>query len=540
MEPRPPASIIHLDKLGFHRRYYGDQFSDWDLSLGRREKSDELVWVFTRPDGGDVQSIIVDSIKQRIRLIESGIPTYASIVSWQMVSENEDGLISEVIEGEPLPVFLARLGKIGKPATLLLMLDIVVHLKRLSLIPRVLSCLELEDFLVVRKDGVSLEAVPALCFSLIRPESPQSDYQLALKWIRILARLYIVAKRGWKDDLDVLNPSQAKPFRRPLKDLESGGERMLCERFTDLEVVLRKELDGTRGAGSGRFSLDSATMPKGFLSEIFFERASDPMALSSGLSISGRQVSPFSPYVCEAQSNESGDLRTVYLLPPEGWFEKSAIDPVNRKMSHSFLNAHPNGIRIRSVFFEERHTILLGCAAKGLPLPSLLAIRQGLDMVDVLLLGAKLDRALQQFESAEFDMGLQSPWQVEIHFESNFDKVDWGSLLSTDVSDWPTWDIKLRVELPTEYYLTGRRYCSWKPIAESASEDFFTVLLAWMLDWARFDWAARNGRQADEPLSWDDDLMKLFQGFGDESGQKASGKRTHLLAQLGQALGGHI
>ncbi len=47
---------------------------------------------------------------------------------------------------------------------------------------------------------------------------------------------------------------------------------------------------------------------------------------------------------------------------------------------------------------------------------------------------------------------------------------------------------------------------SFARVRECLKGKFYPALLAWMLDWRRFQWAARTGMLANEPSSWDERL----------------------------------
>ncbi len=87
-------------------------------------------------------------------------------------------------------------------------------------------------------------------------------------------------------------------------------------------------------------------------------------------------------------------------------------------------------------------------------------------------------------------------------------------LLTLPIEEWPTWDVKLRMELPTEHFIASRRTSAWRELASRERGAFFPLLLAWMLEWKRFDWAERNGMLADEPLTWDEVFAELLSGTG--------------------------
>jgi hypothetical protein len=212
------------------------------------------------------------------------------------------------------------------------------------------------------------------------------------------------------------------------------------------------------------------------------------------------------------------------------------IDLLNRRLSHPFLKAHHHCLRIRSVYCDEHLTLLIGDPAEGIPLPSLLAAREGLPTGDLLLILGKLHRALALFESAGFDADLISPWQLELHLEAGVIHPGWKSLIATEVSAWPAWEVIVRFERPAECFLPGETTTAWRGVRELLHGKFFPALVAWMLDWKRFQWAARADALAGEPVSWDERLIPLFEAARDHLDPSQGAQREKFLALLEEGL----
>ncbi len=536
---RSSSSIVSLGGLDHLEQWFGSVSSPWVPEVGRRSDSDELVLVFNYRQSGETDRPYLNSVRQRVGLINNSEDQRASLMDFNWDADQKVSLVSDLIEGEPFLQYFSRVDTVAEFDSLQVLVDLVEHLKRLSIVTRVLSCLELEDFFITRRDGARLEASPVLCFAVIRDEEPKSDFQIARKWISLLAGLFGAMKSGWKREPGSINPSDVKPFRGLLKELSSGAEKPLFERLTDVENLLKKELSGIRSKGAKCRLVGAAHVPFGVVGNSILSRFSATWSSGGDWEVSNCRRSLFSSFVFEEEQPDSGDRRMLYLLPPEGWFAESLIQPVNRKMAHPYLRAHHNGIRTRSVFCEEGYTLLVGGdVARGLPLPILFAIRRGIEPREVLSIAEKVSRALAQFEGAELELILSSPWQIELHPESILEEEDWARLLEQNVCQWPTWEVKIRVELPCEHFLVNKRHCSWKSIFDSQKDQFFPTLFGWMLDWQRFNWAIRSGLQEREPISWDESVRLLLdlspQGQDMES-LDFSG-RTRMLEALARAL----
>ena len=227
----------------------------------------------------------------------------------------------------------------------------------------------------------------------------------------------------------------------------------------------------------------------------------------------------------------------IYLLPPEKWFQRSLPDPVNRKITNSYLKAHHNGTHIRSLYCEEDFTALVGDPAFGIPLPSLLQFRKGLEPPEISLLANKLSRALEQFESADYAAEIESPWQLEIHpVEKTENYEGLRDLLSKDLREWPAWDLKIRVERPAESFLGDPLNRSWWFVLERLLAKSFPALLLWMLEWERLEHLAAAGELLAEPLSRNPNLNTLFLAAMEHFASGNTGHRNKLLEFAGEAM----
>jgi hypothetical protein len=442
-------------------------------------------------------------------------------------------------DAEALPDYLRRVS-LPERSGLRLGAELLAWLRILAVSPRLIANVEFSDFFVFSRDGIQ----PALVFcpapALIREEQPRSDFRIARDWLEQLAGLHAFLRQGRKGNLEPIRSGDYKPFRPLFKQLEGGSDSPLPERFLEFEEFFRAEAalsgknDGHAPSGA---PLEQRLQPLGPLARFLQSKAleTDPERFPSAPS--QRTAGRFSPYQLEAIP-QGGTDRVARLLPPESWFDHSLVERLNRRLSHPFLKAHHNCLRIRSVYCDESVTLLAADAVESLPLPSLLCARDGLDPADLVLIAGKLHRALTQFDSAEFDPGLVSPWQVELHLESAVSHPGWERLLGMEVSAWPAWETVLRVERPTESLLPGTTTESFARVRECLKGKFYPALLAWMLDWRRFQWAARTGMLANEPSSWDERLATLFDAAAEHLDPSKTAQREKFLAWFEEGLAG--
>jgi hypothetical protein len=59
-----------------------------------------------------------------------------------------------------------------------------------------------------------------------------------------------------------------------------------------------------------------------------------------------------------------------------------------------------------------------------------------------------------------------------------------------------------------------------------------------MLDWRRFQWAARTGMLANEPSSWDERLATLFDAAAEHLDPSKTAQREKFLAWFEEGLAG--
>lgn len=496
-------------------------------------------WGFQFSEGAGLPRGYFESVQQRLELLGR---TNGRRLKIPVLCEGKSGsgfiLHCPASEGELLLPYLTRLENLPEGIAIRLMMEVLGFILPLTSTPRVLSNVELEDFRVHACDGVRLAVMFCPALALLREERPLSDYQIARKWTELMARLLAFVRRKAKNTFAETSPGDSKSFRGLLKDLEAGREKSLDERIHEIIRLMQRELDQIPDLRKRlEFPMTSLELPIGPLADylrIGFAR-SHPGKIPSLREDSSPGLC-FSPFVIEASSGGETRDRLGYLLPPEHWFEASLVDPVNRRLSHPFLKSHHNAVRVRSVYCDEHSTVLFGDLSRGLPLPSLLGAFDGVSPDELLMVSGKVHRAMEQFESAGFNLQLSSPWQVEIHLESGSSGVAWEQLLRVDLASWPPWEVKLRVEPPAESFVDGGSGVSWRFVLDRLSGKFFPALMAWMLDWKRFQLACRSGTIEIEVLNRDDRLDSLFKAAGEHFDAANPGHRGKFFSLLSEGL----
>ncbi|MEM7602327.1 MAG: hypothetical protein AAF357_13035, partial [Verrucomicrobiota bacterium] len=197
-----------------------------------------------------------------------------------------------------------------------------------------------------------------------------------------------------------------------------------------------------------------------------------------------------------------------------------------------FLSEHPNSLRTRSLLCEENFTLVVTDQRTAIPLPSLFEIKGGMETEDALRFARKIRRALDQFDSAEFHFEIASPWQVEIVLLGDNEEGDWRSLVNNACSEWPVWDVRIRVEIPTEAVLESSERTAWNYLMNKMNGKSFPALVVWLLEWRRLEWAAKQGALDREPISWDMRFDSLFNAASDYFEPNNASHRERLLSLL--------
>jgi len=501
----------------------------WSFGIGRSQPGDELAWVFHLDGSTTLPRGYLDSVRQRYRQFQ-GVKGNRPV--FRERDEEPIFLATFTPDGESFPAYLARVPSLPESTIFGIVADLIAQLRGLVVAPRVLANVELADFFVYARDGIVPALVFCPSFALLRVEIPRSDYEIARGWAERLAALHSFVNNGRKGSLNSLPPSENKAFRPLFKLLESGRDRTLDERFAEIGKLFdRGSVDKERSLD---LPLTHQLFPTGPIARLLDQRAreSDPGRFSA---VSQSQAT-FSAFRIETKAQGETPARVSHLLPPEAWFANSLVDPLNRRLSHPFLKAHHNFTRIRSFYCDENLTLLSGDPFVGIPLPSLLAARDGISTEDLLLIAGKLHRAFAQFESADFDPALVSPWQVELHLENGVTSPGWDNLLNSPITIWPPWEVVIRVERPAEAFLPGDSTTSWRWVRSHFNDKFFPALVAWMLDWKRFRWAARSGTLANEPLSWDERIVDLFLAAGKHLDSTKAAQRAKFLTLVEEGL----
>ncbi|MEM9017860.1 MAG: hypothetical protein AAGC68_12670 [Verrucomicrobiota bacterium] len=509
-----PADAIPslLDEFGDGYSWFDEFSSDWVLGWVRNEG--RLAWMFRRAEKKPASEAETLSVRQRSEIFTERLGKVSPLR--YLSSDTGPALICPPLEGEPFDRYLERLDLVP-PATLLALAeDCLDTLLELSKSARILSNVAVGDFFIVREGGLNLRAVFCPGFSVVRTEIPLSDFQLTQRWVKWFARLQVAAKIGWhKAD----GNRDSRPFRALLKRVESGKSIELQDALHSALKIIQKERNrGGGGTGNDRLVLESQLKPRTVLCHQL--RLAAESAGSEDLSEEW-EPSPFSPFVLiprvESEERSVGreDFRRAYLLPPDSWFHHSILDPLHRKMAHSFAKSHHNAYVLRSLYGEPEFTLYYSDFADAVPLVSLLHAKDGLKSSEAILMLDKFDRACDQFEGAGFGVELTSPWQIELAAVSGENSVSWVDLFSRPLGEWPAWDIRIRFEPTAETFLEYPSRSSWDAVNRRLGSKFFPALAAWLLDWSRWDWATREGCIEEEPFSRDERMKALFDAAND-------------------------
>ncbi len=529
--------LVFLEALDFPGAPDRPIPSCWHAGFGRHEGDDLIARLHRLETSPAGERGYLESIRQRLRIWEAceALPEPVSVLLREG-ADHSAAIAAYVPDGEPLPICLERKSSFSDGEMLHLLRSAVDWLEALALAPRILANLELSDFLVHVRDGWAAGLTLCPLGAILREEASLSDHRLATLWTERIAGAHERIKphrRGLAERLS----GKDRPFRPLLKQLESGRDRPLVEHFAELGKVIDREIAATGWSEEDRTLFTVASFPRGPLASFLEARATESDAdLYGKPDEQGRTTPLFSPYTIASRSLDGSRPCVGLLLAPEAWFQHSLIDCLNRRLSHPFLKSHHHCLRVRSVYCDDRVTVLRTDPSPGVPLPTLLAAGKGISARDLLSISQKLHRALAQFESAGFDLELDSPWQIELHLEAGVPLTSWDSLLRGGLSTWPSWSIILRCERPVESLLPGLSNASWDWMLQRLDLKFFPALVSWMHEWKRLQDSAATGTLTAAALSADAKLAALFEAASVHLDPTHPGQRAKFLALLEEGL----
>ncbi|MEM6278121.1 MAG: hypothetical protein AAF733_01485 [Verrucomicrobiota bacterium] len=532
MTPEARTSPVVLRTSYFHRQWGDERIASWSLAFVRGRNSREIQWFFSlESDWATLPRGYIDSVRQRFELASNSATSAPYLDQLKIEEGSSCEVLCDSLEGEPLPEYLKRT-RPSVRTTLGLLESVVSQLREFACSLRLLSNLCPEDFLVYSRHGVRVEAEAHPIFSLLREEVAESEFELAKFWSEFVARIHVAAREGWKKEISGYDPLAHRVYRRLLKSLRSGRQTDIRESLEELQRCLRREIDSQRPPTDRLVVVPEAPLGplrRSLLEEFALEYPEKRVGKSS-------EVFSFtSPYLVSFTEEDSEiESKTGALLPPEGWFYDSLIGGVNQKMAIPFLSDHPNTQKTRALLCEENFSFVVTEESAAIPLPSLLELKGGLDKKDAFRIAGKVSRALDQFESAEFSFELETPWQLEIYLLSETDRQAWNKVVSQSCEDWPAWDLRVRFEIPTEEIIESSRSSAWGELLERTNGKSFPALLAWLLEWRRLEWAAREKAMEREPVSWDPRINTLFTAAAEHFEPLNSAHRDRLLSLLEQ------
>lgn len=462
-----------------------------------------------------------DSLEQRFRLATEGAQALVDSPHWSFESFSQGNyeLQVEYRDGETLPSYLCRLRETEEVGGFPLVLELLSWLMRLSHKPRIFSNVEPADFLVVSSSGgASIVLFPV--GPILREEETKSDRAIAKEWLAYLADILnlILCRRRFDESARKIGETCAKA----LDEIEAGKANELQNWFKLVEEVAENE-KGKWLERQGHKRLDKSMVPCGPLGSFWW----DQFCRIENETF-GELISLSSPYSGMFRRVD-GEKRRVSLLIPEGWAATSVLEKINQKIAHPFLKGHHNGVRTLSVLCGENYTGLVAPDDEMLSLPEILAVMKGLNFPGVLSVLRKIHRTLEQFESAEFDLEIDSPYRICLFCEEAETGKASANQFLQGFSEWPAWDVKVRVEKPLEYFVENT---GWRSVYRKLGERFFPAFVAWALDYSRFEWAARAGRIESEPASWDAELDCLLVSASKHLNENDASQRMKFMELL--------
>lgn len=446
-------------------------------------------------------------------------------------SDENPYFISEFVEGERLTDYLNRVKSLKRQLCTSIALQLAETIAALVDYPRLLSAIELDDFAVSLDQGQFLK-VRLTDFGFEREETPKGDMQLALQWVRAVGAIHqrILDGRGVPTTLAEMGRTNdhGNIFNGLLKRIEHQSGAQAARTLKGLKPHV---LSASGLSESALNYLDpefrsinrQSDAPVGPLQTLIMEgeeyKETFAARFTPIIDKSCFSFSPFRPLARlksqhnDARENDSAKAKaalvTLTILPPERLLDHQGTQMLNRKMSDSYLKAHPSSLRTRFLLCESDFTFVVSERFSGISLPTLMAHRGSLDPRDALELIGQIDRALTHFESSDFGMHDFSPWQIDLYFEDVPPDELKKCLSRAPLANWPAWDVKIRVEKPTESFIESA--CSpWRYLYDRLDQKTFPALMLWLTESDRFDWALTIGNEDREPFSWNPQINSLM------------------------------
>ncbi len=506
-----------------------------------------------------VRNALQKRIEAATQLIHPNIATV--LESGTFSDPEEEGqenpyYVCEFVEGERLPDYLNRTKNLNRQLSTSLAMQLAEIIATMVDHPRLLSSIELEDFAVSLDQGQFLK-LRLTDFGFDREETPKSDMQLATQWVRTIGIIHqrVLSGQSIPDSVEGINQlnGSGSPFGRLLKRIEKQSGAQAVRTLKGLKPHV---LSASGLSESALNYLDPefrsitrpCEAPTGPLQVLMTGGEKFEAVLNERFTrlheSSAFGFSPFRfPARLKSEHNEERDNEsikekaarvTLTVLPPERLCGNQGTTDLNRKMCDTYMKAHPSALRTRSLLYESDFTLVVSERLSGVPLPTLLANRGSLSNLDALELLNQIDRAMTHFECSDFGFHDFNPWQIDLHFEESAPDELQKCLSRAPLANWPAWDVKIRVEKPTESMIESSR-SPWRYLHTLMDGKAFPALAIWLTECDRFDWALTIGNEEREPLSWNRDVNKLMDsaiGFYDPESPKHRKKMLELLQDI--------
>ncbi|MEO0415211.1 MAG: hypothetical protein AAF226_09700, partial [Verrucomicrobiota bacterium] len=435
--------------------------------------------------GKDITLSDRQSLRQRADLI--GQLWHPAVPTVFEHFESADGSVTIAMElesGESLRSFLRNVKPLPASTVTGLISQIAVPLVYMTRAPRILATLRLSDFQICIDNGRFLTVrLGGLGFH--HAEAPRSDFLLLSDWITNVRNLHeqLLVDRGAEYDSAVFASAydelmdRAKQSEAPLSLLSDLEETVLIAGGYSLDDVgpLRRGLTEVN---------DQKLVPRGILAKFLMangrlERRIREKYLPEMVPLEV-DLSTFQIRACKRDNPE--DKVDLVILPPERLMAESIAEPLKRRMFDQYLKSHPSGFRIREVEFAEEFSLVSTETAAGFTLNCLQATREGVSQGEALAIIRQIDKALTNFESADFLVRDLNPSQVFIYFETIPDDLKVYDLLNwVPMNEWPAWGVKLRVERLTDLFIEPVS-SPWRAILASMGGKSFPALALWLTE----------------------------------------------------------
>lgn len=429
----------------------------WErVFLGFDRLSSRFVSIHTLPPRTVLPRPVSLSVGERVYL--AGRASHPGLFNVIDYGERQDCLfyITELEEGEPLPVYLARLRSLPLPFAFDLAIQLVALLRFLDNFPRILGNVTAEDLLVSPSPGQSL-CLRLAGLGLNREEQRLEPASLEKSWLSQTAGLlWELVGASVREDPQLKFSSQGSsvlldPFRSFLHLAQAPSDGFASEAFRKLEKELHHHLNRFLEILDSRHRWPCPEeciflRPRSLLARLLIDEGVLPQWRDHNYEFTPELFCPHSRFALAARDVRIGSDVTFQILPPHLLLGETGLDRLYRLMGYPSLKENSPHLRTFFLRSEVTCTFFAEESVHGFSLLNLLERRGKLGSDEAHQILAGVHQAFQELEPVPAPEEPVAPWNVYVSFASSVSAEDLSHCLDRwHVQDWPEYRLKMRL-----------------------------------------------------------------------------------------------